>query len=141
MVPVLQAEQTEKKNKTSTEMAEYRGWRRLPHGGPRHDEVREICEGVQDILSACFSVPGRDIRALERCRTEISRIRQIGMYVAHVIAGLTMYEVGIGFQRDRTTVAHACHVVEDLRDEPEFEHVIHMVERIVEIAFVRSDRR
>lgn len=141
MAPVLQTVSTTKKNKTCTNPAERSDWRRMPHGGPRHDEIREICEGVQDILSACFSVSGHDIRAMERSRTEISRVRQIGMYVAHVIAGLTMHEVGLGFQRDRTTVAYACHVVEDLRDEPEFENVIRMVERIVEIAFVRSERR
>ncbi len=115
--------------------------RMVPRGGPRRDEVREICEAMQDILAACFSVSGRELRAQGRTRAEICRVRQIGMYVAHVIAGLSMYEVGLGFQRDRSTVAHACHLVEDLRDDPDFERAILMIERIAEAAFARGGER
>lgn len=136
----LQSVQTEDQYKARTNLASSRDFRMLPHGGSREDEVREICEGMQDILSACFSMPGKEIRSQERCRNEVSRVRQIGMYVAHVVVGLTMLEVGRGFQRDRSTVAHACHVIEDLRDDPAFERIIHMVERLAQIAFLRSER-
>ena len=115
--------------------------RRAPHGGSRRDEVIEICEAMQDVLAACFSVSGRELRAQGRARSEICRVRQIGMYVAHVIAGLSMLEVGCGFQRDRSTVAHACHLVEDLRDDPEFERVIQMIERIAQAVFARGEGR
>jgi chromosomal replication initiation ATPase DnaA len=115
--------------------------RRAPRGGTRRDEVREICEAMQDILAACFSVSGRELRAQGRTRAEICRVRQIGMYVAHVIAGLSMFEVGCGFQRDRSTVAYACHLVEDLRDDPDFERVMLMIERIAEAAFARGEGR
>ena len=39
------------------------------------------------------------------------------MYLAHVTCGLSLTEVGEVFARDRTTVAHACGRVEDLRDD------------------------
>jgi chromosomal replication initiation ATPase DnaA len=39
------------------------------------------------------------------------------MYLAHVAFRLSLTEVGRLFNRDRTTVAHACGVVEDLRDD------------------------
>jgi Bacterial dnaA protein helix-turn-helix len=39
------------------------------------------------------------------------------MYLAHVTFRLSLTEVGRLFDRDRTTVAHACAVVEDLRDD------------------------
>ena len=136
----LQSRERLKENKTSTYGLMGEKFRAIPRGGSRMDEVREICDAIHDILAACFGVSGRDIKSNERSRTQISRIRQIGMYVAHVTVGLTMQEVGTGFQRDRSTVAHACHVVEDLRDEPEFERIIHMLERIAQIAFVRNDR-
>lgn len=136
----LQTIQTENQNKVSTSLLGSHEYRTFPHGGSREDEVREICEGMQDILSACFSMPGKEIRSLERCRNEVSRVRQIGMYVTHVVVGLTMLEVGKGFQRDRSTVAHACHVIEDLRDDPAFERIIHMVERLAEVAFLRNER-
>jgi hypothetical protein len=39
------------------------------------------------------------------------------MYLAHVAFRLSLTEVGELFGRDRTTVAHACGVIEDLRDD------------------------
>ena len=59
------------------------------------------------------------------------------MYVTHVNMGLSMAEVGRGFGRDRTTVMHACHLVEDLRDDAEFDQIVRMTERITAIAFRR----
>jgi Bacterial dnaA protein helix-turn-helix len=140
-VATAQAERAENWNKTSTNLAHSLPGRKAPRGGPRRDEVIEICEAMQDVLAACFSVSGRELRAQGRARAEICRVRQIGMYVAHVIAGLSMFEVGLGFQRDRSTVAHACHLIEDLRDDPDFERVILMIERIAEAAFARGEGR
>ena len=57
------------------------------------------------------------------------------MYVSHVVLGLSMTEVGKGFGRDRTTVMHACHLVEDLRDDEDFDHIIARTEHIVAAAF------
>ena len=138
---IMQAERAVSRNIPETAPSRALAVRMAPRGGPRRDEVREICEAMQDILAACFSVSGRELRAQGRCRSEICRVRQIGMYVAHVIAGLSMFEVGLGFQRDRSTVAHACHLVEDLRDDPDFERVILMIERIAEAAFARGEGR
>jgi chromosomal replication initiation ATPase DnaA len=140
-VSTAQAERAHHWNKTSTYAVQAMSARRAPRGGTRREEVIEICEAMHDVLAACFSVSGRELRAQGRARAEICRVRQIGMYVAHVIAGLSMFEVGCGFQRDRSTVAHACHLVEDLRDDPDFERVILMIERIAEAAFARSGGR
>ncbi|GGA76181.1 hypothetical protein GCM10011385_32740 [Nitratireductor aestuarii] len=49
--------------------------------------------------------------------------------------GLSMAEVGRGFGRDRTTVMHACHLIEDMRDDAEFDQIVRMTERITAIAF------
>jgi chromosomal replication initiation ATPase DnaA len=57
------------------------------------------------------------------------------MYVAHVVLRLTMGEVGAGFGRDRTTVLHACQVIEDMRDDPEFDRVVLVIERVAFAAF------
>ncbi len=40
------------------------------------------------------------------------------MYLAHIVFGLSYTRVGICFGRDRTTVRHACALVEDRRDDP-----------------------
>ena len=53
------------------------------------------------------------------------------MYLAHVVCGLSLTEVGTLFARDRTTVSHACSVVEDRRDDPELDGRLEHLERAV----------
>lgn len=47
--------------------------------------------------------------------------RQIAMYLCHVGGELSLARVALAFDRDRSTVAHACHTVEDRREEPQFD--------------------
>ena len=65
----------------------------------------------------------------------VARVRQIAMYVAHVVLEISMREVGEGFGRDRTTVLHACHQIEDLRDDEEFDAIVATFERVAKVAF------
>ncbi len=104
-------------------------------GKTREEEVVAISEGMIDILAACFSVSSKELRSQERATACISRIRQVGMYISHVALGLNMKEVAIGFCRDRSTVVHACHLIEDLRDDPDFDKICATVERIACAAF------
>ncbi|MFP1631603.1 helix-turn-helix domain-containing protein [Zhengella sp. ZM62] len=95
----------------------------------RRDEyAAAVCDGMIDMVSELFNVPGRELRAPGRNVTSVVRVRQLAMYVAHVALQLTMGEVGKGFGRDRTTVVHACHLIEDLRDDPEFDAIAGRVE-------------
>jgi hypothetical protein len=55
--------------------------------------------------------------------------RQIAMYLAHVGFGLSMAEVGRAFGRDRTTVVHACHLIEDRRDDVRFDQMLDHLEQ------------
>jgi chromosomal replication initiation ATPase DnaA len=68
-------------------------------------------------------------------RRSLVHQRQITMYVAHVVLSLSMTEIGQVFGRDRTTVAHACHVVEDRRDDAAYDAFIAAVERLVIAVF------
>ena len=56
-----------------------------------------------------------------RGRAEIAFARQLCMYLAHTLLGLSYTEVASAFGRDRTTVHYACAVVEDRRDEVKFD--------------------
>ena len=94
-----------------------------------------LCERMIDIASAFFSVSGKELRQTGRSRTEIARVRQIAMYVTHVTLRLTMTDVGRGFRRDRTTVMHACHLIEDMRDDEEFDRIVQRFEKIARAAF------
>jgi chromosomal replication initiation ATPase DnaA len=44
---------------------------------------------------------------------------------------VSLTEVGHLFERDRTTVAHACGLIEDKRDDPDFDHRLDHLERAV----------
>jgi chromosomal replication initiation ATPase DnaA len=65
-----------------------------------------------------------------RGRSRVAFARQVAMYLAHVAFGLTLTTVGRAFGRDRTTVSHACALVEDARDNPEFDHTLELLEAI-----------
>jgi chromosomal replication initiation ATPase DnaA len=69
-------------------------------------------------VSAALRVPEAALRSRSRERFPVARARQQAMYLAHVVFGLSLSRVGMAFGRDRTTVRHACAVLEDSRDDP-----------------------
>lgn len=99
-----------------------------------------ICDHVLDVLSVLFNISGCDLRSNSRCEQAVARVRQIGMYVVHVTLGMSMTEVGRVFGRDRSTVAHACHLIEDMREDADFDRIVHMVETVIRAAFAQSGR-
>lgn len=101
----------------------------------REERAVELCECLIDIIAALFNVPSKELRRTGRTGLDVARVRQIAMYVAHVVLRLTMHDIGKGFGRDRTTVMYACHTIEDLRDVEEFDSVVAMIERVVLAAF------
>lgn len=90
----------------------------------------ELCECMLDIVGAMFNICGRELRKPGRSSLAVSRVRQIAMYVCHVVIGLGMRDIGCGFSRDRTTVVYACQVVEDMRDDSDFDCIVHAVEQV-----------
>jgi chromosomal replication initiation ATPase DnaA len=72
-------------------------------------------------IVAAIRIPLAGLRAASRGRKSIALARQTAMYLAHVAFGLSLTRVGICFGRDRTTVRHACALIEDRRDDPALE--------------------
>ncbi|OBZ96445.1 hypothetical protein ADU59_06310 [Pararhizobium polonicum] len=73
---------------------------------------------------------------LRRDRRRINcHVRQISMYVCHVVLQISLTDIGYSFGRDRTTVGHACNVVEDRRDDPAFDDFLTSLERVVTSVF------
>jgi chromosomal replication initiation ATPase DnaA len=110
-------------------------------GKRREEKSLEICEGMIDLASALFNVCSKELRRAGRTAAGVARVRQIAMYVTHVSLGLTMSEVGRGFGRDRTTVLHACHLIEDMRDDIGFDRIVQTVERVARAAFANRSAR
>ena len=103
--------------------------------GAREERAIELCESMIDVVAALFNVSGKELRKPGRSTLGVSRVRQIAMYVAHVTLQLNMTDIGRGFGRDRTTVVHACHLVEDLRDDEDFDRMVAVTERVASAAF------
>ncbi|MEZ5938690.1 MAG: helix-turn-helix domain-containing protein [Hyphomonadaceae bacterium] len=56
------------------------------------------------------------------------------MYLAHTAFGMSLARIGVAMGRDRSTVAHACHAIEDRRDDPSFDAWIARLEQAVRAA-------
>ncbi|MEM9842903.1 MAG: helix-turn-helix domain-containing protein [Pseudomonadota bacterium] len=73
------------------------------------------------LVAYAMEVKAADILSPDRGPREMVRARQIAMYLSHVGLGMSLSRVAIAFERDRSTVAHACHRIEELRDEASFD--------------------
>lgn len=89
------------------------------------------CRQIEQTVGLVFGVSRDDLRCTSRGRANVALARQVAMYLAHVGYGHSLTRVGHLFQRDRTTVSHACAVVEDKRDDPAFDYVLELLERLV----------
>ncbi len=76
---------------------------------------------AKEVVCEAFGVPHADLIARDRRDARVSSARQASMYLAHVVGQLTLNETAECFQRDRSTVSHACINVEDRRDSPVFD--------------------
>ena len=121
---------------------------RMARGGSRASEFRPtlstlhetrpervICQSVR-LMTAEFLFVSSDRIGMRRERRRLAcHVRQIAMYVCHVALQMRMTTIGEGFGRDRSTVAHACAVVEDRRDDRDFDEFVAAIERIALLAF------
>lgn len=87
---------------------------------------------IEETVAQVFGVEGGDLRRATRGRAKVAHARQVAMYLAHVACGMSLTEVGRTFARDRTTVSHACGVIEDGRDDPNFDRVLELLEQVVQ---------
>ncbi len=96
---------------------------------PSPKTAQRLCDLIALATAAAFAVPVGGLISETRCTTTIALARQSAMYLAHVTFGLTYAEVGRGFGRDRTTVAYACRMIEERRDDPAIDAVLALLEK------------
>ena len=68
-------------------------------------------------VAGIVRIPLSAMRGATRGRRQVALARQMAMYLSHVAFGLSLTRVGTCFGRDRTTVRHACALIEDRRDD------------------------
>lgn len=86
---------------------------------------------IEASVGQVFGVLAEEFGMVTRGRAPIAFARQIAMYLSHVACGQSLTDVGRIFARDRTTVAHACARIEDMRDDRRFDRVLDLLEAIV----------
>jgi chromosomal replication initiation ATPase DnaA len=94
-------------------------------------QERPAKRAIGPVVAAAFAIEIGELWAPTRRSPRVAFARQVAMYLAHVVCGLSLTRVGVMFARDRTTVAHACGVVEDRRDDPELDGWIEHLEHAV----------
>jgi phenylpropionate dioxygenase-like ring-hydroxylating dioxygenase large terminal subunit len=92
------------------------------------------------VVAQVFALQPSAILTETRGRAGVALARQIAMYLAHVVCGQTLTDVGAQFSRDRTTVAHACRLVEARRDDPSFDRIVELLEWILPSLASRAPR-
>ena len=90
--------------------------------------AERLCDLIAITVAAAFAVPLAELRARTRRPPTVAFARQSAMYLAHIVFGLTLTDIGRAFGRDRTTAAYACELVENRRDDPVLDAVIEALE-------------
>jgi hypothetical protein len=93
--------------------------------------VQARTRNVEACVALVFGVRHESLRASTRGKANVARARQVAMYLCHTTLGFSLTTVGDLFDRDRTTVSHACRVVEDLRDASDFDARLSYLEHSV----------
>lgn len=104
-------------------------------GGAREICTRLTCRLVQDLTAEAVLRSADRLALFRDARRARCHVRQIAMYVCHVVLQMPQSEIANAFERDRTTVHHACCVVEDRRDVADFDAFLATIERSVASAF------
>lgn len=93
--------------------------------------IQARTRNVEACVALVFGVRHESLRASTRGKARVALARQVAMYLCHTTLGFSLTTVGDLFDRDRTTVGHACRVVEDLRDTSDFDARLSYLEHTV----------
>jgi len=88
-------------------------------------------ELAANVASYGLGVPAEKILEPRRGSAAAAFARQVAMYLCHVGFEFSITRVAAAFDRDRSTVAHACHRIEDRREEPQFDRWISGLEAMM----------
>lgn len=92
------------------------GWRRS-----RAAKDQAAAKLAVDVVSFATGVDVGEMLEGPRGSAGAASARQVAMYLCHVAFELSLARVAEAFERDRSTVAHACHIIEDKRDNEGFD--------------------
>ncbi len=86
---------------------------------------------AEGYISRAFCIMPGEFYLPTRGPRNVSEARQLVMYIARVEFGLPTREIARRYQRDSSTVSHACRKTEDRRDDPSFDEIVTEIEGLV----------
>ncbi|MEM9279954.1 MAG: helix-turn-helix domain-containing protein [Pseudomonadota bacterium] len=92
-----------------------------------------LVKATIQIVAMAFELDSQTIMVPQRGVARIARARQVACYLLHTSLSMSLIEIGRAFSKDRTTIGHACRLVEDLRDEPAFDDRISELEKTLHL--------
>ena len=84
-----------------------------------------------ELVAAARGLSATAVMGPDRGKAEIALARQLAMYLMHTHYSRIYSEVGRFFGRDRTTVSHACGLIEEMREEADFDERVARLEAIL----------
>ncbi|MCR9194680.1 MAG: chromosomal replication initiator DnaA [Hyphomonas sp.] len=81
------------------------------------------------LVGYALKLKAENIMMRDRGPRDMVQARQVAMYLTHVGLEMSLSRVANAFERDRSTVAHACHKIEEMRDEAEFDAWLETLEK------------
>lgn len=102
----------------------------------RNSEVKKLLTDLSKARLACeitgFALGlNDDLLSPTRGSPQNAFARQLAMYITHVGFGISVSRVATAFARDRSTITHACHLIEDKRDDNEFDTFVDRLEECI----------
>jgi len=89
---------------------------------------------TQQAVAFVFGEVMEEIAARTRRSKQAAHARQAAMYLTHIAFGMSYGRVANAFGRDRSTVAYACRVIEDRRDDQDFDAHLDTLEEFLRAA-------
>ena len=80
----------------------------------RDEKAAQLAAGM---VAYATGVRLEEVLSSSRGAPEAALARQAAMYLAHVAFAMSLSRVANAFGRDRSTVAHACHLMEERRED------------------------
>jgi chromosomal replication initiation ATPase DnaA len=82
---------------------------------------RALAQLIVAAVAIELGIQATQVFAKYKGPSHISFARQVSMYLMHVVFQINLSRVARAFGRDRSTVSHACNVIEDCREDNEFD--------------------
>lgn len=87
---------------------------------------------VNQMAASAFELTSERLLRVDRGNARATRARQISIYLMHTVLSFPLIKIARIYKKDRTTIGHACRVIEDLRDNPAFDDRILELEETVQ---------